>query len=339
MILTALLLAIVLIAPQSVKAQSPVPMLFTGTASLDGKLVASGTVITVYTARGFKVGSATTGASGQAANAWTTTIFDTSLEDQTLYFYITLSSGTILPASDQKQVTAVYDAEGGRGRATVTIDVQTPTAKPTPTPTPIPTAARLTLPEAPSSFQAISDGAKGMLLTWRDAATNEDGYELWRWDVMIGWKLVGVPAPNAVSYADSGLSVGVTYYYYIGAYNSLGYSDFVLASATTPAPTLQMPSGVRVDVSGTAARLSWRDDTTSEDGYELWRWNERAGWTYLGGLAANSSSYADSGLTPGAIYWYYLASYSGTTYSAWAEISAEIPAQAPAATTTTRTAN
>lgn len=331
-VIAALFLALALLTFQAAAfAQSPVPMLFTGTATLDGRAVASGTTVTVYTARGLRVASATTGASGQAANAWTLTAFDTSLEDQTLYFYITIG-GRLLPTPEQRQVTAVYDAEGGRGRATVAIDVQTPTA--TPTPTPPPTRVRQTAPTPPSIFQASPDRNRGVLLAWRDTALNEDGYELWRWDAVNGWKQLGMLPANTASYQDRGLTAGTTYYYYVGAYNSVGYSDFIEASAMVTVPVLRTPGSLRADVSGTAIRLSWSDETTGEDGYELWRWNERTSWTYLGGLNANTSSYADSGLTPGATYWYYLASYYGVTYSTWAEVSAEIPV-APARVTPT----
>lgn len=336
LVVAILFLTLAFVVPdRSVTAQSPVPMLFTGTATVDGRAVPEGTTITVYTARGIRVASTTTGGSGQAANGWTLTAFDTSLEDQTLYFYVNMADGTTLPKPDQRQITAVYDAVGGRGRANVEINVQTPVATPTPaptrvlsipSPTPAPTSAvRLTLPSAPISFQAISDGGRNMTLAWRDAATNEDGYELWRWDALAGWMLAAVLRADATSHQDNGLKAGVTYYYYLGSYNTLGYSSFVEAIASVPAPQLQAPGSFRAQADATSARLSWLDINTGENGYELWRWNEREGWLFLGVLPADSISYADTGLNAGAAYWYYLASYAGTTYSDWASASVEIP--------------
>ena len=114
--LTVLVLSLAVYAPIAF-AQS-VPMLFTGTATVDGSPVASGATIEAYSAAGALVGTATTGASGQAANAFTMTVNNPALEDTQIYFYVVLLSGARSPAAG---VQAKYDTVGGPGRATVAI--------------------------------------------------------------------------------------------------------------------------------------------------------------------------------------------------------------------------
>jgi len=75
-----------------------------------------------------------------------------------------------------------------------------------------------------------------------------------------------------------------------------------------------------------ALRLQWQDNATNEAGYELWRWSQAAGWALASRLPADTSSYTDQGLTAGATYFYYLAAYSGSSYSDWASGSAAAPA-------------
>ncbi len=114
--LTVVALSLAVYAPIAF-AQS-VPMLFTGTATFDGTPVAAGATIEAYSAAGALVGTATTGGTGQAANAFTLTVNNPALEDTQIFFYLVLLSGARSPTAG---VQAKYDTVGGPGRATVTI--------------------------------------------------------------------------------------------------------------------------------------------------------------------------------------------------------------------------
>ncbi len=183
------------------------------------------------------------------------------------------------------------------------------------------TSAQVVVPAAPTEFRATAEGDSALRLTWKDNATNETGCELWRWEQSTGWVLSGVPAANASSFVDRGLAPGATYWYYLAAWNGVGYSQWVFVSAMLP---IRGPSPLRVAAAAPdALRLQWQDNATNEEGYELWRWDQIIGWVLSGRLPANTVSYVDRGLRPGA-YYYYLAAYAGMAYSEWASTAAPV---------------
>ena len=59
-------------------------------------------------------------------------------------------------------------------------------------------------------------------LSWSDNASNEDGYEVYRGTSSGSLVLIGTLGANATSFADSGLTKRVTYYYKVCAYNGDG---------------------------------------------------------------------------------------------------------------------
>jgi photosystem II stability/assembly factor-like uncharacterized protein len=90
------------------------------------------------------------------------------------------------------------------------------------------------LPLAPAGFQSALGTGGAVRLSWRDRATNELGFELWRWDYWNGWSYVGLPGPNQASHTDQAVFPGVTYWYYIAAFNEAGYSDWVWTEIFVP---------------------------------------------------------------------------------------------------------
>lgn len=86
-------------------------------------------------------------------------------------------------------------------------------------------------------------------------------------------------------------------------------------SATPPVPDTAAPTSP-ADLTATAVKrkvsLSWTSSTDSGGsglaGYEIWRSTSAAG-TFLKIATTASTSYANSGLTRGATYWYYVVAY------------------------------
>ena len=92
-----------------------------------------------------------------------------------------------------------------------------------------------TAPVAPSNLAATVVSSLQINLTWIDNALNETGFKLERSpDGSTGWTQIATPAANVVSYADTALSAGLTYYYRIRATNGVGDSSYsAITSATT----------------------------------------------------------------------------------------------------------
>lgn len=88
---------------------------------------------------------------------------------------------------------------------------------------------------APAEFTGYSTSPAENVLTWKDASSNEGGFEIWRrrktGDTSFGpWEMAGLAAANATSFDDTGVEPTVVYQYKIRAVSSTGRSEY------TPAP-------------------------------------------------------------------------------------------------------
>jgi hypothetical protein len=89
--------------------------------------------------------------------------------------------------------------------------------------------------EQPTNLTATATGPFQINLTWTDNSTGELGFLIERSKDGKHWTQIAVVGPGVTSYLNNkGLASGVTYYYRVRAYNSIGdslYSD--IATATT----------------------------------------------------------------------------------------------------------
>lgn len=180
-------------------------------------------------------------------------------------------------------------------------------------------------PAAPSVLTAKASGTSSITLTWQDNSTNETGFTLMQASSSGGIfnKLINIPA-NTVSYTDTGLGSGATYYYKIQAVNSGGSSAWSNeASARTESlPTVTIPSAptnLRSQVSGcNAIMLYWSDNSSNETGFEISRSTTAKG-TYIAvaTVPANIISYTNSGLVKGRRYYYKIRAVNTAGSSAW----------------------
>jgi peptidoglycan/xylan/chitin deacetylase (PgdA/CDA1 family) len=183
------------------------------------------------------------------------------------------------------------------------------------------------VPVAPSGLSAVAGSASSVVLGWVDNATNESGYTVER-SLTSGFVSVTsvALAANATSYTDTGLSASTTYFYRVRASNATGPSGYSnVASATTLAAgsVPVAPSGLSA-VAGSASSvvLGWVDNATNESGYTVER-SLTSGFVSVTSvaLAANATSYTDTGLSASTTYFYRVRASNATGPSGYSNVA------------------
>jgi hypothetical protein len=83
----------------------------------------------------------------------------------------------------------------------------------------------------PLNFAGYSSSPSENTLTWKDAATNENGYEIWRRKKINGtsfsaWEMAGITDANVTTFVDPGLAPMAIYHYKIRAVSNTGRSNY-----------------------------------------------------------------------------------------------------------------
>ncbi|QTR50333.1 fibronectin type III domain-containing protein [Candidatus Thiothrix anitrata] len=187
-------------------------------------------------------------------------------------------------------------------------------------------SSTLALPVAPSALSAAVNGSTKMNLSWTDNSSDETGFEIWR---CVGsgctsfTKLTTVAA-NLSSYTNTGLTASTVYRYQVRAIrdqDTSGYSNIVTG---TTLPLLSIPSNVTGTVlSSTSLRLTWVDGNSTETGYEVWRCvgSSCTTFTKLTTLAANATTYTNTGLAASTAYRYKVRAVRGSERSGYSGIA------------------
>jgi 6-phosphogluconolactonase len=183
------------------------------------------------------------------------------------------------------------------------------------------------VPPSPTNIKAVSVSAARIDLSWKDNSV-DTGFKVYRKAGAAPWTLIAKTAANAVGYRDTTALnnfSSMAYRYYVCSYNDAG---------TSPIPNLAIvpfrPTNLRA-VPGTKDRsinLTWQDHSNNESGFEIFR---KAGpcssasvWGRVAVMAANKTSWTDTGLISGHTYSYRMRAYkkTGSTlpsygYSMW----------------------
>ena len=166
-------------------------------------------------------------------------------------------------------------------------------------------------PAAPviSGASATLDGE--IDLGWQDNSSNETGFEVHRSTTGESgtFTLLATTAANAVAYADKGLATGAQYCYRVRAVRVSGgkasYSAF--SNSICAIAALGTPSSVTaVAASAGQIDLTWKDNSGSETGFQIYRTNGISPDTYslLVTTGANAVSYSDKSLVDNRQYCY-----------------------------------
>jgi hypothetical protein len=151
-----------------------------------------------------------------------------------------------------------------------------------------------------------------------------------------GWTQVAVLNPQQTIYNESGVDPDTTYYYrvrfYYGTYK--GHSPYSEVLAVTSSDDLAMPLNVTAVQSGglgsISSYVSWDDEATGEDGYQIQRARFIEGpWEDVGTAGPNGTTFFDTGLAGGGNYFYRVRAYKGNTYSLWNTGSMEMQLATP----------
>ena len=181
-----------------------------------------------------------------------------------------------------------------------------------------------TVPGAPA-LNAADAGDGSVTLRWSAPASN-GGFPVAAYNVYRGTASGGetlLTTLGSTSYVDTGAANGTTYYYRVGALNSLGEGAPSNELSATPvaAPVVNAPDAPSLD-SATATRpvlLSWRpgasDGGSPLTGYRVYRGTASGGETLLASLGSQTS-YSDDSAAYGTTYYYRVTAVNAVGESA-----------------------
>ncbi len=168
--------------------------------------------------------------------------------------------------------------------------------------------------------EAVSTGCRSIQITW-SPISGAGGYEIFRSTTKYGTYLkIGTASSKALSYTNSGLITGKTYYYKVRSFCGSGdtaiYADF--SAAVSAIPAIAAPVLSVVPASSGSIRLTWSVQT-GISGYEVYRSTQKSG-TYSKIFTASdwpTAVYTNTGLTTNKTYYYKMRAFtaSGGTIS------------------------
>ena len=180
-----------------------------------------------------------------------------------------------------------------------------------------------TVPAAPTGLTATAVSSTQINLAWTDPGTTETAFEIERSPDGTTFTPLATVAANVTTYAHTGLTAATTQHYRVRATNGTGASAWSnVATAQTSGTVPAAPTGLTATaVSSTQINLAWTDPATNETGFEIERSPDGTTFTPLATVAANATTYVNTGLTAATTYHYRVRATNGTGPSAWSNVA------------------
>ena len=298
------------------------------TATVSGSSVVLHWVDNSSNETGFKIyktiNSLWTDIGNVAANV--TTFTDTSVTSGTSYTYrlqsFTQSSGSS-PVYSALSLTATVIAgstsSGGGGSGnTVTVDVKINGSDSAQSVT-APASYTVTWTSA-NAVNCVSTG------TWGTSDKGLTGSQSFTGVTVVGTNTYGIMCTGTG-----------------GAYGSDSVQVIISSGSTSTTTPPSAPSNLLASAITGGVALSWTDNSTNETGFKLYRYNT-GGWTDIGNVSANTTSYLDTNISAGTSYSYRLQSFiqtTGSSYPVYSTVSntASVTTSGSQTNTTTTTAS
>ncbi len=188
-------------------------------------------------------------------------------------------------------------------------------------------------PDAVDDLSATSTSAREILVEWTPPAANGQpiaGYRLERKAGDGDYEEIATTtriAASATSYTDTGLTPATKYTYRLRARNSVGAGGWSELVETTPAAVPDAVTdlaAVKDATNGaTQIRLTWtapNNNGAAITSYSIHRFSDdRPMWITLPPISGTSTSYLDTGLTPGNLHVYHIRATNSVGDADWSD--------------------
>lgn len=164
------------------------------------------------------------------------------------------------------------------------------------------------MPSVPASVKAASSSYTSIKVSWA-AVSGASGYEVYKSTSKAG-SYSKISTTSAVSYTNTGLSTGKTYYYKVRAYRTVGgkkvYSSYCAVVSGKPVPS--SPSSPKAYLSAyNSIKISWKA-VSGASGYQIYRATSING-TYALLTTTTATSYNNTKLPTNRPYYYKVRAY------------------------------
>ena len=197
-----------------------------------------------------------------------------------------------------------------------------------------------TVLSSPASLAATALSSSQVLLNWTDRSATETGFKIERRPDDVGDYIeIGTVDANTTSFTDLGLSEATKYWYRVRAYNADTTSDYSNEKQVTTLYDIPAaPSNLTItSLVSNRVSLSWSDNSNNETGFKIQRKQGVTG-TYIDirTTAANVTSFNDSPVTDGTLYYYRVCATNPAGDSAFSnETNGTTPLAKPTSATAT----
>jgi len=169
---------------------------------------------------------------------------------------------------------------------------------------------------APSNLTATAISPSQIDLSWQDNSLGEDGFEVYRSTDGINYQLLTTTNVNVISYSDTTVLGGLTYYYKVRSMNTIGDRSAWSNETSATTPILDAPSSLTATaISFYQVDLSWTDTSDGESGFEIERSTDGVDYTLVATVSANTTFYSDTSAYPSLTNYYRIRDFMtvGTT--------------------------
>ncbi len=169
-------------------------------------------------------------------------------------------------------------------------------------------------PPAPSHLMAVSASTDKINLNWKDNASNENGFKIYRKIGAEPFQLLATIGSDVTGFIDDSAKnnlAAASYQYCVCSYNSAGDSP---RSNTAIIPFRPVNLSAMPGSSLNTITLTWIDKSSNETGFEIYRKSGDCqsgdAWELIKTLGANVRTWTHTGLTSGVAYSYQVRAFN-----------------------------